>query len=295
MIICTDLLFKDTFEVPVKSKEQLEALRKKDAEKNYTLTGFRELLSKQISQSTQPQSTQPQENIIQLRNTYKSEIQNDMKIRERGYLRSEAFVDYTNYKSQCMRGLYLEFNDTVLQKPIDTSEAVDISLMFFRCKHLKRIHFLDKMIVDNVTCFSSIFQGCCALDNYSGIELWNMKNCESLTNAFSYSGIKSLKEVINWKFTKTVNCGEMFICSKIESLEGLNQFDFSHVISTYRMFAYCNITSLKGTENLDLSNVKHASMMFAYTPIKLDTNITDTWKLPEGYNIIDLFYPSKQD
>ena len=179
--------------------------------------------------------------------------------------------------------------DEVISKKIDTSNATDLSGCFAKCKNLKKILYLDLIKTDNVESIDCLFAKDSNLNNYSGIEIWNLSKCNSCNFAFAYSGIDSLKYFKYWKFAKDCSCVGMFQFTKINNLKGILHIDFKNIKSTKNMFAGILITSLKGSEGLDLSKCSDVDNMFTQCNRLSDISVASTWKLPKGVELKTLF------
>lgn len=189
----------------------------------------------------------------------------------------------TSFSSFCQG-----FEDTVLKKPIDTSLTTDLTFAYANCKDLTKIEYLSKLNTSKVTCMYGIFANDKSLENYDGIENWDVGQCEDFSYAFANSGLKSLKYFKNWKLNKAI-CNGTFKNTKITTLEGITDINFKGIYIAYDMFANTQLTTLKGSEGLDLSELKAAKNMFTGNIHLTDISAFSTWKLHPAMSRTVLF------
>ena len=215
-------------------------------------------------------------------------IDSVIRFKYQNFTKTEKGLPETIPKEKTYAYFFCNFYDTVLTKPIDTSECFSLDFTFSNCTNLSSIKYLDKIDTQYVRSMRHIFGNDKHLVDYSGIETWDVSHCAAFNHAFEHSGIQSLKYFESWKFRDT-HCDAMFKSSDLISLEGLNKIDLSNVISSTEMFANLKITSLKGTENLDLSHIKNPYKMFSNNNKLKNLSPSETWKLPQGISLLDLF------
>ena len=145
----------------------------------------------------------------------------------------------------------------------DASNVNNMRIMFNKCKKLKEIKGLDKLITNNLLDIEGMFQYCSELES---IDLSNL-NTSNVTNmAFLFNNCNNLKEIKglnNFITNKVTDMRSMFqSCFKIEYID-LSNFDTSNVSNMEYMFDECyKLKGIKGINKLNTSNVTTMEGMF---------------------------------
>lgn len=218
---------------------------------------------------------------------YNIKLQNTRRFRFNNFAKTEALLPDDALSELNYDLFFCSFKDVTLTKRIDTSSCFSMIQTFADCRNLTRITYLSELDTKYVENMTGIFSNDKYLQDYTGIENWDVSKCKSFAQAFENSGITSLRYFKNWKL-KNASCEGMFRSSALMTLDGLNEIDLSEVTSTAEMFANLSITSLKGSENLDLSNVKNPTRMFSNNKNLKNFLGSETWKLPQGVTLSNI-------
>ena len=191
-----------------------------------------------------------------------------------------------------MTRLFYQCTSLISIPQLDTSNATDMPSMFYQCTSLISIPQLDTRSVTNM---SSMFQNCNSL---TSVPLFDTSNVKSMI--FMFSGCSSLTSVPLFDTSKVTNMFFMFQnCNLLTSVPLL---DTSNVTIMGSMFSGCSsLTTLGGFTglkvNLDLSkasNLTHDSLMnvinkaadVTSSPKTLTLGITNLSKLTDAEKAI---------
>ena len=176
---------------------------------------------------------------------------------------------------------------------LDTSNATDMSYMFYNCAALKSLD-LSNFDTSNVISMEWMFSDCSALTalDLSGFDTSKVTDmdsmfygCSKLQNidvsgfdtskvtdmGYMFSGCSLLTalDVSGFDTSKLTYMTGMFSgCSALTALD-VSGFDTSKVTSMYAVFSDCSALTALDLSNFDISNVKEMSNMFYRDSISL--------------------------
>ena len=141
---------------------------------------------------------------------------------------------------------------------------------FYNCSKITNIIFEPENITLQEDA-SYMFYGCRALTDLQFVENWNTSNVTDMNSMFrggtasnQYMKISSLEPLRNWDTSKVTNMSSMFwFCKNITSLEPLANWNTSKVTNMSGLFSCClNITSLEPLRNWNTSKVTNLNSTF---------------------------------
>ena len=171
----------------------------------------------------------------------------------------------------------------------DASKVTTMRIMFNKCKKLKEIKGLDKLITSNLTNMEGMFQDCSEIEsldlsNLDTSNVTNMaylfNNCHNLKeikglNNFITTGVTDFQSMFKSCFqleyidlssfdsSNAVNMDYIFDdCHKLKGIKGLNKLNTSNLTSLEGMFQLCFGLKYIDVSNFDTSNVTNMSYMF---------------------------------
>ena len=169
------------------------------------------------------------------------------------------------FAPQNSTSLFANLSGTFSFSNFDTSQVINMSLMFYGCSKLTSLTF-NNFNTSNVTNMSYMFSGCSALKSISFGTNFNTSNVTNMANMFSRcSSLASISFGTNFKTTNVTNMSYMFDgCSKLTSLTFNSNFKTSNVTNMASMFLGCSgLTSISFGTNFKTTNVTDMSFMFA--------------------------------
>ena len=185
--------------------------------------------------------------------------------------------------NESMIGYFYEFSNMTSTdlSALDTSEATNMSQMFFNCRSLTSLD-LSKFDTSNVTDMSYMFAGCNSL---TSLDVSNFNTSEVTDMSDMFAGCNSLTSLDVSKFntSNVTSMGGMFSsCSRLTSLD-LRNFDTSKVTDMNNMFAGCSSLTSLDLRNFDTSNVTSMGGMFSSCSslTSLDLRNFDTSKVTD--------------
>ena len=165
--------------------------------------------------------------------------------------------------NESMIGYFYEFSNMTSTdlSALDTSEATNMSQMFFNCRSLTSLD-LSKFDTSNVTDMSYMFAGCNSL---TSLDVSNFNTSEVTDMSDMFAGCNSLTslDLRNFDTSKVTDMNNMFAgCSSLTSLD-LRNFDTSKVTDMNDMFSSCSSLTSLDLRNFDTSNVTSMGGMFS--------------------------------
>ena len=161
----------------------------------------------------------------------------------------------------------------------DASNITTMRIMFNKCKKLKEIKGLDKLITNNVIDMEGMFQDCKELES---LDLSNLDTSNVTYMGYFFNNCNNLKEIKglnNFITNKVTEMQSMFkACYKLEYVD-LSSFDTSNVTNMEYIFEECyKLKDIKGLNELITKNVTTMEGMFQLcTALKyLDLSNFDT-------------------
>ena len=185
--------------------------------------------------------------------------------------------------NESMIGYFYEFSNMTSTdlSALDTSEATNMSQMFFNCRSLTSLD-LSKFDTSNVTDMSYMFAGCNSL---TSLDVSNFNTSEVTDMSDMFAGCNSLTslDLRNFDTSKVTDMNNMFAgCSSLTSLD-VSNFNTSEVTDMSDMFAGCNSLTSLDLRNFDTSKVTDMNNMFAgcSSLTSLDLRNFDTSKVTD--------------
>lgn len=178
-------------------------------------------------------------------------------------------------------GLFSDFQETELTKPIDTSGVKDISYCYSNCRNLRKIAFLETFDVSCSRQLAGVFRGCSSFEEFFKIVNWDTSSNISLKETFRGSSFDSLRYLLKWNLDRCLTISYAFSNTLLTNLEGFNSLSIGNVKIFDRCFENCEqLVSLEGSEGLDLKNAISINFMFENCPNLSDISAFYTWKIP---------------
>ena len=221
---------------------------------------------------------------------------------------------------------FRELKEINFNNNFDTSNAKDMSLMFYLCtslveldlsnfdtsnvtnmyamfcmwdqelqvvpqNNLISIKFGDSFITNNVTNMRSMFGGLYILKELD-VSNFNTSNVTTMYHMFMGCGSLTELDVSNFDTSKVTDMDSMFSdLSNITELD-ISNFDTSNVTSMSYMFTGCSNLTKLNLCSFDTSRVSHMYSMFAETPKIEVINVGPNWTT-ENADTTLMFYGSK--
>jgi len=166
--------------------------------------------------------------------------------------------------NESMIGYFYEFSNMTSTdlSALDTSEATNMSQMFFNCRSLTSLD-VSNFNTSEVTDMSDMFAGCNSL---TSLDLRNFDTSKVTDMNNMFAGCSSLTslDLRNFDTSKVTDMNDMFSsCSSLTSLD-LRNFDTSNVTSMGGMFSSCSSLTSLDLRNFDTSKVTTMGYMFEY-------------------------------
>ena len=164
---------------------------------------------------------------------------------------------------------------------LDTSEATNMSQMFFNCRSLTSLD-LSKFDTSNVTDMSYMFAGCNSLTSLD-VSNFNTSEVTDMSGMFAYCRSLTSLDVSNFDTSQVTNMYEMFSeCRSLTSLD-VSKFDTSEVTDMSWIFSGCSSLTSLDVSKFDTSEVTDMSYMFygCSSLTSLDVRNFDTSKVTD--------------
>ena len=178
--------------------------------------------------------------------------------------------------SECEELEYLDLSN------LDTSNIMNMDLMFNKCLKIKEIKGINKFITSKVRSMKAMFQYCLEIIR---LDLSNFDTQRVNNMSYMFNKCKKLREIrgLNKFVTnKVTNMKAIFSeCISMEYLD-LSNFDTSNTIDMSYMFNYCNkLKEIKGINKFITNKVTIMNAMFqlCISMEYLDLSSFDTSKL----------------
>ena len=169
----------------------------------------------------------------------------------------------------------------------NTIHPIDMTYMFDSCSSLTSID-IAKFDTTNTINLGLLFYRCTSLNTIIGLENLNVENVQVMDCAFAGTKIVNA-DLSKWNLTKLTSIEGLFgECEKLQSVD-LTGWDISRVKSFFALFSGCyELTSIKGIEDWDTSNV--ISMMAIFAELRaLKTLDLSKWNTSKVTNMLMLF------
>ena len=174
----------------------------------------------------------------------------------------------------------LRFITSITFKGFDTSNATNMSQMFFEC-HVKTLD-VSSFNTSKVTDMYGMFGGCINLTHLNASS-FDTSNVTDMNGMFAYcKNIQSI-DVSSFDTSKVTDMGNMFInCYELTSLD-VSSFNTSNVTNMYSMFEHCRKLASIDVSSFDTSNVTDMRNMFycCYELTSLDVSSFNTSKVTD--------------
>ena len=193
-----------------------------------------------------------------------------------------------NEKIKNMTGFfYLSYNLLSVDfSNFDSSEMIDMRLMFFNCRSLKSITWGPHFSTSKVVSMYRLFRYCDSLTSID-LSIFDTSNVISFEAMFAKTKKIQKLDLGNFKTSSAVNFDGMFFeCNSLTSLD-LSKFDTSKAKSMNYMFANCISLKSINLNNFDTRNVISMKNMFQYCSSleSLDLSNFNTSSLEDANNI----------
>ena len=179
-----------------------------------------------------------------------------------------SVMAYGFYNCSKITSIEFEPSTITLQK--------DASSMFYGCRALADLQFVENWNTSNVTNMSSMFRGGTSTSHYMKITSleplrnWDTSKVTNMSNMFWYcKNVTSLEPLAHWNTSKVTNMSGLFsCCGNIVSLDPLRNWNTSRVTNLNSTFggqqgySYLKMESLEPIANWDVSNVSNMGSTF---------------------------------
>ena len=170
---------------------------------------------------------------------------------------NETIEDMEGFFGNCPNLISLDLSN------FDASNVTTMRIMLNKCKKLKEIKGLDKLITSNLIDMEGMFQDCAEIES---LDLSNFDTSNVTNMAFLFNNCNNLKEIKGldqFKTNRVTDIKSMFqSCYNLEYID-LSNFDTSNVENMEYMFDDCHkLKGIKGLNQLITSNVTTMEGMF---------------------------------
>ena len=170
---------------------------------------------------------------------------------------NETIEDMEGFFGNCPNLISLDLSN------FDASNVTTMRIMLNKCKKLKEIKGLDKLITSNLIDMEGMFQDCAEIES---LDLSNFDTSNVTNMAFLFNNCNNLKEIKGldqFKTNKVTDIKSMFqSCYQLEYID-LSNFDTSSVENMEYIFDDCHkLKGIKGLTKLNTSNVTTMEGMF---------------------------------
>ena len=133
--------------------------------------------------------------------------------------------------------------------------------LFDGCTNIVTIEGVNKIVMDNCTDMSTMFQDCHVLENVDLSE-WNVSNVKKMFYTFNKCyALYSVGNISNWDTSNVTDMTYLFCnCYELQRIGHLNKWNVSNVTSMKAMFASCE--KLDEVGNLSNWNVSNVTTMY---------------------------------
>ncbi len=135
------------------------------------------------------------------------------------------------------------------------------SYMFNRLSQLKQVPGLSSVITSNATNMSSMFYEDLNLRNIDSLASWDVSNVTTMSYMFSDTALTNVDSLINWNTASLADASSFLSkTDNLESIEGLKYWNTSNLIYAANMFQEARMLSnINAFTNWDTSNLVNIS------------------------------------